>query len=55
MIGVLSAGAVGDHIGRRKVMLTAIVWFSVGMGLTALSTPSPCSASCASSPDWASA
>ncbi|GAB2505490.1 4-hydroxybenzoate transporter PcaK [Corynebacterium atrinae] len=36
MIGALSAGAVGDRLGRRKVMLTAIVWFSVGMGLTAL-------------------
>lgn len=36
MIGALSAGAVGDRLGRRKVMLTAIAWFSVGMGLTAL-------------------
>lgn len=36
MIGALSAGAVGDRLGRRKVMLTAIIWFSVGMGLTAL-------------------
>lgn len=36
MIGALSAGAVGDRLGRRKVMLTAIVWFSIGMGLTAL-------------------
>lgn len=25
MIGALSAGAVGDRLGRRKVMLTAIV------------------------------
>lgn len=38
LIGALSAGAVGDRVGRRKVMLTAIVWFSIGMGLTALST-----------------
>ncbi|GAB3697052.1 MFS transporter [Corynebacterium nasicanis] len=37
LIGALSAGAVGDRVGRRKVMLTAIVWFSIGMGLTALS------------------
>ena len=36
MIGALSAGAVGDRLGRRKVMLTAIVWFSVGMALTAM-------------------
>lgn len=36
MIGALSAGAVGDRVGRRKVMLTAIAWFSVGMALTAL-------------------
>lgn len=35
MIGALSAGAVGDRVGRRKVMLTAIVWFSIGMALTA--------------------
>lgn len=38
LVGALSAGAVGDRIGRRRVMLTAIVWFSVGMALTALST-----------------
>jgi len=38
LIGALSAGAVGDRVGRRKVMLTAIAWFSIGMGLTALST-----------------
>ncbi len=38
LIGALSAGAIGDRIGRRRVMLTAIVWFSVGMALTALSS-----------------
>ncbi len=38
MIGALSAGAVGDRLGRRKVMITAIIWFSIGMGLTALAT-----------------
>lgn len=37
MIGALSAGAIGDRLGRRKVMITAIVWFSIGMALTALS------------------
>lgn len=36
MIGALSAGAFGDRLGRRKVMLTAIVWFSIGMALTAM-------------------
>lgn len=38
LIGALTAGAVGDRLGRRKVMLLAIAWFSVGMALTALST-----------------
>lgn len=37
MIGALSAGAIGDRLGRRKVFLTAIIWFSLGMGLTAMS------------------
>lgn len=37
-IGALSAGAIGDRLGRRRVFLTAIAWFSIGMGLTALST-----------------
>lgn len=34
MIGALSAGAVGDRIGRRKIMLGSIAWFSVGMAAT---------------------
>ncbi len=38
MIGALTAGAIGDRVGRRRVMLTAIVWFSIGMALTSLST-----------------
>ena len=38
LVGALLAGSVGDIIGRRKVMLTAYAWFSVGMGLTALTT-----------------
>ena len=37
-IGALSAGAIGDRLGRRRVFLTAIAWFSLGMALTALST-----------------
>ncbi|WP_244192586.1 MFS transporter [Dietzia lutea] len=35
MIGALSAGAVGDRIGRRRIMLGAIAWFSIGMAATA--------------------
>ena len=37
MIGALVAGAVGDYIGRRKLVLGSIAWFSIGMALTALS------------------
>jgi AAHS family benzoate transporter-like MFS transporter len=36
LLGTLVVGAVTDIIGRRKIMLIAIVWFSVSMGLTAL-------------------
>ena len=36
MVGALAAGAVGDFIGRRRLLLASIAWFSVGMGLTAL-------------------
>ncbi|GAA3698078.1 aromatic acid/H+ symport family MFS transporter [Arthrobacter ginkgonis] len=36
MVGALGTGAVGDHLGRRRIMIAGIVWFSVGMGLTAL-------------------
>ena len=38
LVGALLAGTVGDILGRRKVMLFAYAWFSVGMGITALST-----------------
>ncbi|MER5996601.1 MFS transporter [Streptomyces viridosporus] len=38
MIGALIAGAVGDHIGRRRVMLGGIAWFSIAMGLSAFAT-----------------
>ena len=38
LVGALLAGSVGDTIGRRKVMLFAYAWFSIGMGLTALTT-----------------
>ena len=36
MVGALLAGAVGDLLGRRKVMLIAYGWFSIGMFITAL-------------------
>jgi len=35
MLGALIAGTLGDLIGRRKVMLGAIAWFSIGMAVTA--------------------
>ena len=36
MAGALATGAVGDYLGRRRIMVAGIVWFSVGMGLTAM-------------------
>ena len=36
LVGALLAGSVADLIGRRKVMLTSYVWFSIGMAATAL-------------------
>ncbi|WP_435581676.1 MFS transporter [Amycolatopsis thermoflava] len=36
LVGALAAGGLGDWIGRRKIMLVNLAWFSVGMGLTAL-------------------
>ena len=38
LVGALLAGTVADVIGRRKVMLLAYAWFSIGMGITALMT-----------------
>lgn len=38
MVGALAAGAIGDRVGRRRVMLVNLVWFSVGMGLTSFAT-----------------
>ena len=36
MFGALLAGAFGDILGRRKVMLISYAWFSIGMVITAL-------------------
>jgi AAHS family benzoate transporter-like MFS transporter len=38
LFGALIAGAVGDIVGRRRVMLTAYAWFSIGMAITALTS-----------------
>jgi AAHS family benzoate transporter-like MFS transporter len=38
LVGALLAGSVGDILGRRKVMLFSYGWFSVGMGITAMTT-----------------
>lgn len=38
MVGALLTGAFGDRVGRRKMMLINIVWFSVGMAAAAFST-----------------
>jgi AAHS family benzoate transporter-like MFS transporter len=35
LVGALAAGAVGDRVGRRKVMLVNLAWFSIGMAVTA--------------------
>jgi MFS transporter, AAHS family, benzoate transport protein len=38
LIGTLTVGAITDILGRRKIMLISIAWFSTAMGLSALST-----------------
>ncbi|WIM68965.1 aromatic acid/H+ symport family MFS transporter [Corynebacterium breve] len=38
LFGALGAGAIGDRIGRRKMMLVALAWFSIGMALGAMAT-----------------
>src|SRR3954470_15897041 len=41
LVGALLAGTVGDILGRRKVMLAAYAWFSVGMAFTAMTSSAP--------------
>ncbi|MDI2030280.1 aromatic acid/H+ symport family MFS transporter [Saccharopolyspora sp. TS4A08] len=36
LVGALAAGTFGDLIGRRRIMLINLAWFSIGMGATAL-------------------
>lgn len=38
LVGAVAAGAVGDRVGRRRMMLVNIAWFSLGMGLTSVVT-----------------
>ena len=38
LVGALLTGTVGDILGRRKVMLAAYAWFSVGMAFTAMTS-----------------
>ncbi|XJJ71116.1 MFS transporter [Novosphingobium sp. BL-8A] len=35
LVGALVSGAIGDMVGRRRMMITAYAWFSLGMLLTA--------------------
>jgi AAHS family benzoate transporter-like MFS transporter len=36
MVGAFIAGSIGDIVGRRRLMLINLLWFSVGMGVTAM-------------------
>lgn len=36
LVGALTAGAIGDRVGRRKLLILGIVWFSVLMAVTSL-------------------
>lgn len=38
LVGALICGAVGDYLGRRKIILFSLAWFSLGMIATALTT-----------------
>ena len=49
LVGALLAGALGDIVGRRKVMLAGYAWFAVFMIFTALATTPRSSGSAGSS------
>lgn len=38
LAGSLTCGFLGDHFGRRRLILGGIAWFSIGMFITALTT-----------------
>jgi len=40
VVGTLIVGALTDILGRRRIMLASIAWFSIAMGLSAMA-PSP--------------
>jgi MFS transporter, AAHS family, benzoate transport protein len=40
LVGALVAGSIGDIVGRRKMMLGAYAWFSLGMAATAFTRSS---------------
>ncbi|MGO1885944.1 MAG: MFS transporter, partial [Citricoccus sp.] len=41
LVGSLTCGFLGDHFGRRRLILGGIAWFSLGMFITALTTTVP--------------
>lgn len=50
LVGALLAGTVTDRLGRRRLMIICIAWFSVAMALCALARRRRrCSACCGSS------
>jgi AAHS family benzoate transporter-like MFS transporter len=38
LVGALVAGALADRIGRRKLIIISVTWFSIAMALCALAT-----------------
>lgn len=38
MVGFLVAGPLADRIGRRKIMLAGVAWFSLGCAICAVAT-----------------
>jgi AAHS family benzoate transporter-like MFS transporter len=38
LVGALAAGAIGDLVGRRKLIIGSVAWFAVGMAVTATVT-----------------
>lgn len=41
LVGAIVCGAIGDYLGRRKVILVSLAWFSAGMICTAAATTVP--------------